>query len=348
MKSHQYLMTKRFGLCLLFGVFSLFGVLLLSSGAKATNLTTETGDLWIDDVTYELGYYGTNAFQQNHAPVPSVANDLVWQFGYNNGWDLTRLLIKWKTNPPQDKAALVTFKVIYRYWGSQQALPPFYHGLTMKHPRVLLYDSCFNSTGQAAGNGTNWIQQYECTYLVYEPAGTNGVDTLGGTTILDPQYNGEVTIEIHPGNWVSLDNNGLSADDRTWLQQNLPDGANQADIENAIEDAREDEKEEYEEQQGDVESGADDAGAEAENATSSLISNAQNILETIRDTPATNCVIRIQRSGFDTGNIDLCAVPQTIRTMVATAITIPVTIAALHIIYSVVYTYLTAVRKEQE
>ena len=122
----------------------------------------------------------------------------------------------------------------------------------------------------------------------------------------------------------------------------------EAAAKSAIESAREDEKEEYEEQQDDVNSGASDAGDEAEAATSSLIDTGRDIIETIRDTPATNCVIRIKRGNFDTGNLDLCNVPQQIRTMVSTAITIPVTIAALHIAYSVVMLYLNTVRKEQE
>lgn len=120
-------------------------------------------------------------------------------------------------------------------------------------------------------------------------------------------------------------------------------------LEEALANEREAEKEEYEDQQEDVDSGAEDAGAEAEEQTSNLITTAGNIITAIRDTPATNCVIRVQRGAFDTGNIDLCSqVPQTIRTVISTIITIPVTLAALHIIYTTVMLYLDTVRKEQE
>lgn len=126
------------------------------------------------------------------------------------------------------------------------------------------------------------------------------------------------------------------------------DGMSAEDMEEAIENARESEKEEYEDQQEDVDAGADDAGEQADQATSNLIDTAGTIIGAIRDTPATNCNIRIQRGGFDTGNINLCNVPQGIRTMIGAIIAIPVTIAALHIVYSFLYTYLVFVRKEQD
>lgn len=143
--------------------------------------------------------------------------------------------------------------------------------------------------------------------------------------------------------------NGLTEDDRTWLESVMPSGSSTADIESAIESAREDEKEEYEQQQEEVDSGADDAGKEADQATSNLIDTASSIIEVIRDTPATNCNIRIQTNNFDTGNINLCdKVPQAVRTTISAIIVIPVTLGALHIAYSLVMLYLNTVRKEQE
>lgn len=143
--------------------------------------------------------------------------------------------------------------------------------------------------------------------------------------------------------------NGLTEDDRQWLKDNMPSGGSTADIESAIENQREDEKEEYEQQQEEVDSGADDAGEEADQATSNLIDTASSIIEVIRDTPATNCNIRIQTNNFDTGNINLCdKVPQAVRTTISAIIVIPVTLGALHIAYSLVMLYLNTVRKEQE
>lgn len=120
--------------------------------------------------------------------------------------------------------------------------------------------------------------------------------------------------------------------------------SNIVDIKNYLEE----QQAEYEEQQNDINDGAEEAGEEAEQATSTLIETGRNIIETIRDTPATNCVIRINTRNFDTGNLNLCNVPQEIRTVISTIITIPVTLAALHIAYSVVMLYLNTVRKEQE
>lgn len=129
-------------------------------------------------------------------------------------------------------------------------------------------------------------------------------------------------------------------------------GATPAQIQNAaetaIENARENEKEEYEEQQEDVNAGAEDAGAEAEEATSSLIDTASTIIGVIRDTAPTDCIIQIQIRAFNTGSLNLCHVPQEIRNLISTVITIPITIAAIFIIYTFVTTYLDFIRKEQE
>lgn len=118
---------------------------------------------------------------------------------------------------------------------------------------------------------------------------------------------------------------------------------------NNINIEREEEKIEYEEQQEEVDSSANDAGEEADQATSNLIDTTSSIIQVIRDTPATNCNIRIQTNNFDTGNINLCdKVPQAVRTTISAIIVIPVTLGALHIAYSLVMLYLNTVRKEQD
>ena len=336
-----------FGCLLLFCCLS-FSTLLCCRTASATDLVG-TGDMWIDSITYERGIYGSNGWGLYTPSAPSNVNDHTWSFSilsHTTTTALSRLYIAYKTGP--SRAALINFQITYRLSGTSE--PVIYHGLKFKNTTVMLSEQCFNSQGVAYTMGSTINQDFTCNYLVYIPAGRKSIDTAAGTYILTGPVgsSGTVAISIQPANFVELSNDHLSDNDKAWLEEHLPAGTSQADIESAIEDAREEEKEEYEEQQGDVSDGADAAGEEASQATSSLINNAKNIIETIRDTPASNCVIRIQRGNFDTGNIDLCAVPQTIRTMISTVIVIPVTIAALHIISSVVYTYLYAVRKEQE
>lgn len=120
--------------------------------------------------------------------------------------------------------------------------------------------------------------------------------------------------------------------------------SNIVDIKNYLEG----QEAQYEEQQSEISNGANGAGEEATTATSNLIETTTSIITVIRDTPATNCNIRVQRGAFDTGEINLCNVPSTIRTLISSVIVIPVTLAALHIAYELVIFYLYTVRKEQE
>lgn len=225
-----------------------------------------------------------------------------------------------------------------------------YFGLHLAGGATILHDSCFSPPYEVAQTG----HTFECSYTAFVPYTTRYIASSQNTRIVGPNDSSidptayQTQLVITPISWITVNPNALTEEDRAWLESVLPDSTTVGEVEQAIENAREDEKEEYEDQQEDVEGGADDAGEEADSATSSLIDTAGNIIETIRDTPATNCVIRIQRTGFDTGNINLCNVPQQIRTLISTVITIPVTIAALHIAYSFVMTYLKFVRKEQE
>lgn len=320
------------------------------SDASALNLSN-TGDMWIDQIQYERGIYGNQNWSLNTVSPPTNTNQLQWSFSINNmnaGNEISRLYIKYKSEPAGP--ALISFDISYYITSPNSAFAPIYNGLKFKNRYVLLNDSCINSVGVPMVVGTNNVYAFECSYLIYASSTTSkSIDTEAGSPIFSAAgTNNSLTMRIGPANYVEISNNGLSNDDRTWLEEHLPSGTSTADIESAIESAREDEKEEYEEQQEDVTGGADDAGEEAEAATSNLIETGRSIIETIRDTPATNCVIRIRSGNFDTGNLNLCNVPQQIRTVISTIITIPVTLAALHIAYTTVMLYLNTVRKEQE
>lgn len=331
-------------------LLAIIGSLMLVDKASALNLAN-TGDMWIDTIQYERGIYGTTSWSLNTVSPPVLTDQLQWTFSINNmsgGNEISRLYIKYKSEP--SGPALISFDISYYMESPNSAFVPIYNGLKFKNRYVLLNDSCINSVGVPMTYTTKNTYTFECSYLIYASSTTSrSIDTEAGSPIFSaPGTNNNLTMRIGPANYVEISNNGLSDSDRAWLEEHMPAGSSTADIESAIESAREDEKAEYEDQQEDVEGGAEDAGDEAEAATSTLIETGRNIIETIRDTPATNCVIRINTANFDTGNLNLCNVPQVIRTMISSVITIPVTLAALHIAYSVVMLYLTTVRKEQE
>lgn len=249
---------------------------------------------------------------------------------------------------------LITFNVSYiSNIGSSVSQGGYYRydGLQSTNMQ-LLSESCVDRTNGTfyTGNVVSHIGQgiISCSYLFYSATNYDEFTSYPDSRIWYGESSTQNRIMITPGFIRAISWNGLTEDDREWLEEHMPTGSSTADIESAIESAREDEKQEYEDQQENVDSGAENAGEEAEEATSTLIETSRGIIETIRDTPATNCVIRINTGNFDTGNLNLCNVPQEIRTIISTVITIPLTLAALHIAYTTVMLYLNTVRKEQE
>lgn len=244
---------------------------------------------------------------------------------------------------------------------TNSAVPTGFEGLRGANNEVVMSRNCIPIEEIDYGN-TSYVNFYQCDYWLYVPPNSQTYNLKGeiwfpsqADWIIDLYGYVDSIILADPLSSSDIENLGETITNAIEDLQISVEGAGgatpaqiQSAAESAIESARESEKTEYEEQQEDVESGAEDAGDEAEAATSTLIETGRNIIETIRDTPATNCVIRINTGNFDTGNLNLCNVPQVIRTMISSVITIPVTLAALHIAYSVVMLYLTTVRKEQE
>lgn len=225
-----------------------------------------------------------------------------------------------------------------------------YYGVQMANDKTMIWDSCIGNAGQNLTPTVPGYHQLTCSYLFYTGTAMTVLDSLPRQRIMQFPYPMSiyVTITINDPSYISLSNNGLSTNDRAWLEEVLPDSTTVGEVEQAIDNARESEKEEYEDQQEDVDGGAEDAGEEAEEATSSLIDTASTIIGVIRDTAPTDCIIQIQIRAFNTGSLNLCNVPQEIRNLISTVITIPITIAAIFIIYTFVTTYLDFIRKEQE
>lgn len=300
-----------------------------------------------------------------HKIVPGVSS-AKFENGWNNGVDITGDVrmrsigggnlrqLNLKFSNPIINHSLLALKVSYSLTVSTTGYIQ-YRGFIPDSGWVLISQDCVGPTSIFNSSSNTHQTNLECTYLLYNGLTTDHLETVEDGRIAYYGYSGNPNILetysdviVQSAYSLELHSYGLNDDDRAWLEEHMPSGTSTADIESAIESAREEEKSEYEEQQEDVDSGADDAGEEAEAATSSLIDTGKSIIETIRDTPATNCVIRVKSGAFDTGNLNLCNVPQPIRTVISTIITIPVTLAALHIAYTTVIFYLNTVRKEQE
>lgn len=336
------------------GLFSilLFG-LLISNNASALELTHGSTQ------SFSSGYININTGSSRYQINCTVSDPDLGCSGVPVVYPVTQFHLSLSNDIPA--GSIFTFNVYYRSISSQGSNFPTmeYHGISSGSAWTLLDQSCTTPSSNGLFNGFSsggnliYESNLQCTYVGFTNVDLDHINTLLDAKIIrfkntnvtpsTDSYMSFSAVSTRLINW-----NGLTANDRAWLEEHMPEGSSTSDIESAIESAREDEKSEYEDQQEDVDGGADDAGEEAEEATSSLIDTGRSIIETIRDTPATNCVIRIKSGAFDTGNMNLCNVPQQIRTVISTIITIPVTLAALHIAYSTVMLYLNTVRKEQE
>lgn len=119
-------------------------------------------------------------------------------------------------------------------------------------------------------------------------------------------------------------------------------------VKEGMEEAMEDEKEQIQDASDDAEASADSAGDEAESETESLTEAVGDIINAIRTAQPTNCKITINTGHVNLGEIDLCNAPENIRTLISNLLTIPITLAVLHIGYSIIMLYLNTIRKEQE
>ena len=119
-------------------------------------------------------------------------------------------------------------------------------------------------------------------------------------------------------------------------------------VSNALESQADKEKEEIQDASDDGEDAADDASSGAESATQNLTGAITDIVNVFRTAQPSNCKISLIRGNFNTGELDLCAVPNQIKTMIQVFIAIPITLSVLRVAYSMVMFYLNRIRKEQE
>lgn len=268
-----------------------------------------------------------------------------------------------------------------RYWGANPngSADVNFNGFIMSNGYP--YDiSCSNNIDHINGNDSVNIDR-TCLLTYYYTGETTDSLYLSGKLYYSVYGGG---IQILPGSYMQVINDSsgsgsglteaqLNGDFKTWLQAQISNlysqGADQLTALNQIKialnanketsettneliqqliDEQKEEKENLEKATEDAEGSASEAGAEAEEATSNLIETSTNIINAIKDTPATNCNIRIKRGAFDTGELNLCNAPDEIKTAIGAIITIPVTIAGFRIAYAIVILYLETIRKEQE
>lgn len=279
-------------------------------------------------------------------------NDLWVNVGDPSVFDHVSLITK-ETIPAN---SIVSFVVRYQVQNNGP-LSFNYYGVNFVAGRSLLSDSCIVNNLNTATGGIG-MNQMECTYTYYNANATNIIDWAYGHHVMEWAYGGSqagsnamFNIVVGAPSYITLTNDGLSASDRAWLESVLPDSTSVGQIEQGVSDALENqsdsEREELEDTQNDAEDKANDSSDEAESETQSLREGISNIINLVRDTPASDCNIRINFR-IDTGVMNMCQIPDQFKTLIQTVTTIVGTIAVLNISYELLLLYVDSIRSFQD
>lgn len=196
-------------------------------------------------------------------------------------------------------------------------------------------------------------QTITCSYLAISHGNYNNFESRLNSriaTFMQPVPDSSKMV-VTPGFVRHFNTNGLTEDDRDWLESVLPQGttigAVEQGVENALQNQADNEKTEMEETQTNVEDTADNSSETAENATQTVRQAIENIIGLVRDTPASDCNIRINFR-IDTGVMNMCQMPDQFKTLVQAITTIAGTLAILHISYELLLMYVDHIRSFQD
>lgn len=210
-------------------------------------------------------------------------------------YDLQNLEVQIDRTIPKNSLVTFNFSIKTRNVGFN------YYGLSFKNATTI-YDSCvgpYSGTGISVGSTNSYnTTNVGCTITLL----TNN-DKTSFTAIQDARiawvYNNsytmgagvqpEVEVSISPGSWHQLTNDGLSASDRAWLEEVLPDSTTVGEVEQAIDNARESEKDEYEEQAQETEDTANDESSAAQGTATTLLSVVGQFIGVLTSAQPTNC-----------------------------------------------------------
>lgn len=340
--------TKGFlkSLCLVF-IVGLFNLFLCSHDAGALGLVpgdnlyitggyARSGGLYDTEVQHQLQYSG---------------ND--WYTEFNPSSDMTALVFNVTPNIPGN--AIVSFNVTYTYSNSGN---PFikYYGINFDDGRTLLYDSCSNINGTASADVDNRLS-FTCTYVYFNPYSTDIIGTIPKSRIIGPLYGASsASLQVMIGHlgYMNTTNNGLSDDDRVFLQRLLEE--NSGDIAQVVNEIQrtntileeqqeqdEQDRSDLEQQTSDTEDSADQLQSDVESATSSISANISSIVGAFSTGP-TDCIISITSGPngvFTMNSMNLCQVPNEMHQLIHNILSIIVTISVFWTSFSLLSQFLS-------
>ena len=238
--------------------------------------------------------------------------------------------------------SLVSFDITYSYNSENYAGALYYYGLTFRDSRTLLFDSCSNINPAYYTEVGKTISTFTCHYVYHQSSASHIIDTVPNSHIVVPvQGWGNVAafinIVIHQPKVSVLTNDGLSENDRTWLENALQTSS--GDTAQVVQELKQQnqqdqqDRQDLQDSQSDADSSADDSSQQAEATGSTLLQAFTSFVSALTSANPSDCNIDFNIMGYiNGGRVNLCQlnIPpalQTISSIILIGFCVPLSIA---------------------
>lgn len=231
---------------------------------------------------------------------------------------------------PIEANELINFKITFFIQGNPatttNGLAPEFYGIIWENDNgfLILNQDCLDSSTYNGATSTPTNEVVTCTFTGLVTKRLSQLKTIESVIIQYKAVNDYIwNIYFGPITTRKLNYNGLTDDDRAWLESVLPDGTSTSDVEqgvsNALESQSEAERQELEGAQSDSQSDVDSAQDSVDSGTAPLVTQLSDLVNGLRALQPSNCVIPVDlfsSSMYGRGpfarsyNIDLCALPR--------------------------------------
>lgn len=220
--------------------------------------------------------------------------------------------------------SIFTFSVMYRVTAPNSYLVPGirYYGMASGNSWTLLNESC-QDNGPVSNGNSNYGDELTCTYFGFTDVDLALVSSEVQSRLVIFENTNATTglvdtsgyITVSPISARKLSFNGLTADDRAWLEAHMPSGSSQSDIEQAIVDAqatsREQERQEFEDEAAEgLDTLEDNTDQQAiDTKMTSILSVIQGFIDAVVHPVVSTCILPIHLENFHNFGfyeVDLC------------------------------------------
>lgn len=297
-----------------------------SLNASALEITNG-GSTWFRACEMFFGYPPANGVHvdvqedaQGH-PINS-SYDCAMTRSFSHGTELKLTNLKFYIKGSVLANELINFNITYDLYslpvssGASERLLFEYGGLQFGPQDdgvLILNESCVDENSQTYTERT-----LTCSYLALVTKEVTSLRTMNGTTILysyEPNYDTTLKVRVSGITTRRISYNGLTSDDRAWLEQHMPADSSPAQIEQAIVDAqqqaREDERQELDDEASDYQSELEDNPDQQaiETKMSSILAIIEDFVFAIGRPVISTCILPMDFRAY-TGagfyEVDLC------------------------------------------